>query len=140
MSRKPPIETFPERISIGDKYAPAMEITDQAEADMYFEKCVAHSMRFNMTREKAEELERINLGYYAGYYNSETRARVEKLFNCAHPVFGAIAEKGQPTPEAAYAKGVEMGAEILHEKLAASQRKVAVLDRIVRERAKGANS
>ena len=81
-------------ISIGDKYGPAMEMADQAEADRYFQECVAHTMAFGKTQEEAEKIERTNLGYYAGYYSAETRARVERLFRCAHPVFGAIAERG----------------------------------------------
>lgn len=95
-----------ERITIRDKYGYAMEITDQAEADRYFEQCVQHSMSFGSSREEAVRVERENLGYYAGYYSSETRARVEKLFRCAHPVFGAIAEKGSPSPSDAFGAGV----------------------------------
>ena len=84
-------------ISIGEKYGPAMTIIDQKEADEYFEKLVAHSMDcFGNTREEAEKNERHNLGYYAGYYDHETRERVEKLFNCAHPIFGKVAN-GKPT-------------------------------------------
>ncbi len=56
-------------------------------------------MSFGKTREEAEEIERANLGYWAGYYRPETRERVERLFRCAHPFFGSIAEKGPPTPE-----------------------------------------
>lgn len=92
-------------ITIGEKYGPAMEITDQTAADAYFEKCVAHCMGHGATREKAEEIERINLGYYAGYYNNETRARVERLFRCAHPAFGSIAQNGAPSAEEALAFG-----------------------------------
>ena len=45
------------------------------------------------------------LGYYAGYFDAATRARVERLFQCEHPFFGKIAERGQPTPEDAYDMG-----------------------------------
>ena len=37
---------LPEKLTIGDKYDPAMKIEDQAEADEYFEACVQHQMRF----------------------------------------------------------------------------------------------
>jgi hypothetical protein len=97
---------FPTQITIGDKYGPAMKITDQGEADEYFEACVRHSMGHGKTREEAEQVERSNLGYFAGYYDHETRGRVERLFKCAHPVFGAIAEKGPPSAEEAYNAGV----------------------------------
>ena len=92
-------------ITIGEKYSPAMEITDQAEADAYFEQCVQHTMSFGLDRVRAEAIEKSNLGYYAGYYSSETRARVEKLFRCEHPIFGSIAINGSPTAEEAFQAG-----------------------------------
>lgn len=78
--------------TIGQKYCPAMEITDQAEADRYFEQCVAESMEYGRTRAEAESIERANLGYYAGYYDHETRVRVERLYRCKHPIFGSAQE------------------------------------------------
>jgi len=99
-------------ITIGEKYGPAMEITDQAEADAYFAKCVEHHMRCQKNegtkpnRAKAESVEKSNLGYYAGYYDSGTRERVERLFKCSHPVFGSIATNGQPTVREALAAGM----------------------------------
>ena len=99
-------------ITLGDKYGPAMEIIDAAEAQEYFERCVLHSMtHFGKSREEAEQVERSNLGYCAGYYSEETRRRVERLFSCAHPVFGAIAEHGQPTVEEALEMGKRLGRE-----------------------------
>lgn len=97
------------KITIGEKYGPAMKIASQAEADAYLAECIEHTMAHGFSREKAEETEKANLGYYAGYFDHETRARVEKLFRCAHPVFGAIAENGAPTPEQAFAAGLERG-------------------------------
>ena len=98
------------QMTLGEKYGPAMEITEQAEADAYFEECVKHSMiNFSMTRTEAEECERANLGYYAGYYSSETREHVERLFACSHPVFGKIAELGEPTAKEALEAGLRRG-------------------------------
>ncbi len=103
-------DAFPDRITIGDKYGPAMNITDQAAADAYFERCVAHTMtRFGKSRDEAEVIERANLGYYAGYCSDEIREQVERLFHCAHPFFGAIATHGAPTAEHAFRTGVEIG-------------------------------
>lgn len=96
---------LPRMITSGDKYHPAMKITEQAEADAYFEKCVHHTMSFGKTRADAESTERSNLGYFAGYYNGEIRRRVERLFRCAHPVFGSIATNGAPTADEAFAAG-----------------------------------
>ena len=101
------MQPFPTSITIGDKYGPAMGITEPADAAAYFERCVQHTMTFGTSRDEAERIERANLGYYAGYYSSETRHRVEKLFSCSHPVFGAIAKVGEPTMEEALQAGFD---------------------------------
>ncbi len=88
-------------ITIGEKYGPAMEIADQAEADRYFEECVRDCMSYGRSREEAEKIERSNLGYYSGYYDRETMQRVFRLYRCAHPVFGT----GSPTVGEALAAG-----------------------------------
>ena len=95
-------------ITIGEKYGPAMEMASQEEADAYFEKCVQHTMLFGKSREEAESVERQNLSYYAGYYDNQTRRRVEKLFRCAHPVFGPIGGTNGPTPEEAFEAGMRV--------------------------------
>jgi len=90
-------------LTYGEKYLPAMTLSDQAEADAYFEECVQHYMHLmSVGRAEAEECERRNLGWFAGYFDNDTRARVERLFRCAHPIFGAIAVNGPPTPEQAF--------------------------------------
>lgn len=94
--------------TFGEKYGPAMEITDQDEAVAYFEACVQQTMTFGKSREEAEEIEKGNLAYYAGYYNHETRLRVERLFACSHPIFGP-AKDGAPTPEKAFEMGRRLG-------------------------------
>jgi hypothetical protein len=110
--------TFHDTVTIGEKYEPAMALTDQAEADAYFEACVEHCQRrFDKTRQEAEAIERANLGYYAGYFSNETRRRVERLFRCSHPIFGAIAEKGAPSPTEAFRLGYERGKNSLGEEI-----------------------
>ncbi len=99
------IEDFPHDVKYGDKYGPAMEIAEQADADAYFERCVRHMMSRGKSRAEAEKTERGNLGYYAGYYSQEVRVRVERLFRCQHPVFGAIENDGAPTSEQALKVG-----------------------------------
>lgn len=86
-------EPLPDKVTIGELYDPALDpfLTQQA-ADAYFERLIERRMRVGgYSRADAEALERKNLGYYAGYGSDETRERVERLFRCAHPVFGAIA-------------------------------------------------
>ena len=92
-------------ITIGEKYDPAMKIMDRVEADRYFEECVQHTMSFGKCREEAESIERQNLGYYAGYYDHQTRLRVEKFFQCSHPIFGSAMEN-IPTASQAFEAGI----------------------------------
>ena len=96
------------KITIREKYGPAMEVKTQAEADAYFEECVQHTMSWGRTREEAEKIERQNLGYYAGYYSQETRLRVEMLYNCQHPVLGAASDC-QLSAEAILRRGIQAG-------------------------------
>lgn len=102
-----------DQITFGQKYDPAMSITDQADADAYFEECVQHTMRVSgKFREEAERTERHNLGYWAGYYSHEVRERVERLFRCAHPIFGSIAKNGPPSVQECFEAGVKLGKSI----------------------------
>lgn len=81
---------FPKDITIGDKYDPAMKITLKQDAEQYFERCVEHTELHGHSRDEAIHIEKANLAYYAGHGSDETRARVEELFKCSHPVFGTV--------------------------------------------------
>lgn len=103
--------TFPKDATFKDLLGPAMEITDQDEADRYFDALVRYNVEvWGKSPEESASIQRSNLGYYAGYYDSETRAPVERLFHCAHPVFGAVAERGVPTAEEAFEAGRRLAA------------------------------
>lgn len=102
-------EPLAKDITIGDKYRPAMEIQTKEEADAYFQKLVEHMVVRGHTRPEAERIERSNLGYFAGYYGEETRERVERLFDCEHPIFGKFAKYGSPTFEEALNRGIKAG-------------------------------
>ena len=104
-----------EVLTYGEALYPAMEITDPEDAKQYKEAYIAYIQKFLDAGERdddmtAEEIVNINLGYFAGYYDTETRIRVEKLFNTKHPIFGK-AEEGIPTPEEAFNAGVEKAKE-----------------------------
>src|SRR4051812_5648723 len=91
MKNKKPwlLDPLPQRMTFAEKYRYAMTITDPAEAKSYFEKCVRQQMlNTGKPKAEAEKIERDNLGYYAGYYDSVTVQRVERLYNAAHPIFG----------------------------------------------------
>ena len=102
-----------ESLTYGECFEPAMGITDEADAQQYLKDYVAFIQtaldkkprKDGMT---ASQIAATNLGYFAGYYDNETRERVERLFKCSHPIFGAIAEKGAPTAEEAFKLGEQM--------------------------------
>lgn len=99
-----------ETLSYGESLGPAMKITNKADAFQYKQDYIAFiqknldadSSDENMT---AEEIANHNLAYYAGYYDSETRRRIESLFDCKHPVFGGIKDNGNPSPEKTFNSG-----------------------------------
>lgn len=104
--------TFKDGVTIGEMYGPAMKIQDPDEAENYFKALVAWQMKTTgVSQEEAERREKLNLGYYAGYYDTETRLRVEKLFQCAHPIFGSAAN-GVPTAKEAFEMGKAVGVAI----------------------------
>ena len=94
------------KLTIGDLYHPAMKIKDPDEAATYFSKMVNYvalqdKSRPRKTVEEHVKIQKSNLGYFAGYYDSETMARVNRLFECVHPIFGNTL----PTAESAFRQG-----------------------------------
>lgn len=77
-------------LTFGEALRPAMEITDQDEADQYLKEYIAYTKRLLQIEPReddmtAEQIVKINLGYFAGYYDSETQERVNRLFKTKHP-------------------------------------------------------
>lgn len=93
--------------------SPAMKIVDQDEATQYLTDYVAFIQKSldkdprsdSMT---AEEIAKVNLGYFAGYHDTETRLRVERLFHCSHPIFGNVSN-GIPTIKEVFTAGLKLG-------------------------------
>lgn len=95
-------------LTYGECLDPAMKITDAEDAKQYlaaYIKWQEQNMQEATGRHTAEEICKINLGYWAGYYNDETRKRVERLFTTSHPVFGSIEENGRATGKEAFECG-----------------------------------
>lgn len=100
-----------EKLTYGQTLKPAMIMTDPEEAKAYKAALIQYGMdKHGQSKEEALDIANQNLGYFAGYYDHETRLRVEELFECRHPVFGE-AKKGSPDPIAAFAAGKLLGAE-----------------------------
>lgn len=91
-------------------YELAMHLTEENGARIALAAFVKfHMHQTGCTREEAEAIQRKNLGYFAGYYDNETRERVERLFQREQPIFGSIAKNGPPTPEQAFEMGMRFG-------------------------------
>lgn len=86
-----PFNYTKELLTIGEALEPAMKITEQEDADQYFKKYVDY-LDFWLQKDPRidgktpEDIARINLGYFAGYYGYETMDRVNRLFKTKHPV------------------------------------------------------
>jgi hypothetical protein len=103
------VPKFDDDVTVEEKYGPAMQINTEDDAKRYLEGCIAHTVRVNkeILEEDARQQELDNIGYYAGYFDEETRKRVEKLFGAVHPVFGSV--KIKRTPKEIFDLGFEIG-------------------------------
>jgi hypothetical protein len=91
-----------------------VKATDKATAQTLLDEYIEDIQRYyraasdlkNYT--EAKRLALNNIGYYAGYYDQETRERVELLYGARHPVLGS-ALGNQLTSEQIYKIGVDYG-------------------------------
>jgi hypothetical protein len=113
------IPDFSKTLTRDEALGPAMEITDEGEAQAYLEAYVAACAQDGIEREKALALARDNLGYYAGYYGIEVQRRVERLFGAIHPFFGPTCISY--TPE----ETVRLGMDLAESLFAAPRRKLS---------------
>lgn len=92
-------------LTLGEALDPAMEITTKVEADLFLLDYMDYLAPFNkeMDRYDLENLAKYNIGYYSGYFDIETRKRVEELFECKHPILGSYTTTYTP------AELIEMG-------------------------------
>lgn len=82
-----------ETLTFGECLGPAMEIQDEADAKQYLAEYVAFIQKDLDKKPRndgmtAEKIAKVNLGYFAGYYDFETMERVNRLFMTCHPIFG----------------------------------------------------
>lgn len=101
-------------LTYSETLAPTIQIKDKAEAMQYLKDYIVYLQQhidnsiINGKYGSVEEMAKHNIGYYAGYYSSDDRLRVEDLFECEHPYFGK-AKNGLPTVDQALKMGIELG-------------------------------
>lgn len=84
-----------ETLTYGECLEPAMKITDENDAKQYLKDYTSYIQKHldkdpRYDNKTALDIAKINIGYYAGYYDNETSKRVNKLFSCSHPIFGNL--------------------------------------------------
>lgn len=100
---------WPEDATYGDLYDPAMEVKTKEEALAYLDRIVRYQKAISGHKNIDLVGLKKNIGYWAGYRDHETRERVERLFECEHPAFGAIKDVPPPTPGEALLLGINRG-------------------------------
>ncbi len=95
-------------VTYGACLHPAMKITEQDDADNYLSAYIDYNERNgNVNRIEATLIAKRNIGYFAGYSDAETAARVNRLFKTTHPIFGDT----RPTPKEALEAGKRLAEE-----------------------------
>jgi len=94
-------------LTIGQVYDPACSFVETEEqAKKYFDLLVNYAVTIHsISVEEATKNELLNIGYYAGYYDNDTRIKMQKLFGAIHPIFGRVF----PTADEALEIGKRIG-------------------------------
>ena len=104
-------------LTYGEIMDPIFKITEPQDAKQYLEAyCRWLEYEYHNTSEEAEFIAKSNIGYWAGYGSRSDRERIEKLFDCAHPVFGSVEDNGHPTAEQAFEMGKALAGKYKKEK------------------------
>ena len=109
---------LPKEITNGELLGQAMKITDPEEAKEYWTARIERGRKYlSLNPEASESIQKENLGYYSGYYDTATMVRVHKLFSCAHPFFGEVkSQEDLPSPKEAFAMGTKWAEEMAKKK------------------------
>lgn len=103
------IEIWDSGTTYGDLYDPAMEVQTKEEANAYFKKLQDLQSANGVPPEISEKVLKVNLAYWAAYGDDERRERIERLYDCEHPIFGAFKKNGSPTTQEAGDLGINRG-------------------------------
>ena len=94
--------------TIGEVFNEALRLarTDSYEAKEFFKEYINWiSTQNHYSWDKATEIAKSNLGYFAGYYDEEVCDIIYKTYQCSHPIFGD--KPFSVSAEEAYKKGIE---------------------------------
>jgi hypothetical protein len=98
------------------KYPDICEAKSKEEMQRMFEQhlkdCAA---KFGGTPESHRKIQLSNVGYFTGYYDSQTAKNVYNWLRATHPVFGTAHAYGTQQPEDSFKTGFELGKSLREE-------------------------
>ena len=84
---------------------------NKQEASCLFDIYIKHLMENNidLTKECIIERAKSNIGYFACYYGADEQDKIQNLYKCVHPIFGAVDDSKQIDQEEILATGIKIG-------------------------------
>lgn len=108
--KKKPLRT------LDDEFDEALSCEDRVQADAWlYREAVWLCNEFpeeGYTIQRAQQLIRQNLGYYAGYIGPEAQRKIYELFDAPHPILGTPAQMESLSPEEIFELGQRWGAAV----------------------------
>lgn len=99
-------------LTYGEVMDSLIEIVDEDELKEYYHKYIEYiAQKENLDMNKATAMAAHNIGYSLGYFSRETRMRVERVLEIAHPFFGK-AKENDLSPDEILKMGMEMGERV----------------------------
>ena len=108
-------DTIPIDITLSEKYGPALKAQTKEEADAYLQLCIHHNLDVcekdgvERTYDEAEQIEKDNIAYWAGYYSRDDMKRMEELYGAKHPVLGSYKDYNKMTTQEIFEAGAQWG-------------------------------
>lgn len=99
-------------MNYSELYDPAMEVETVEEAAACFKRIQDLQTADGVPPEISEKVIKGNLAYWADYGSGERRERIERLYDCEHPIFGSIKEMGSPTTKEAFDLGTNRAMKV----------------------------
>ena len=104
-----------EKILTLDKiFEQALAVVDKVDAEAFLNQYADYIKCLNPVAVDPMKIAKINLAYWAGYYDHPTRLHVENLFDCVHPVLGKATEI-PPTAQECFDAGLRFAREGIDE-------------------------
>lgn len=76
-------------MTYGEQFKSALRCETKEDATAWMNREITrYKTLYNIEADEARRTILVNLGYMAGYYDSEVARKIDELFGAAHPIFG----------------------------------------------------